>query len=81
MNEDIRRAIVAEIAEAMQDHVKQPWEFDTQDFLAQCPEMTRARAYEKLKRLVALGKLRTKMVYRDGRLVRVFWRPEDEQGG
>lgn len=77
MNEETRRAIVAEIATALQPRVKQPWEFDTEDVLRQCPGMTRASVYEQLKRRVVLGELKSAMVYHDGRQRRVFWRPGD----
>lgn len=77
MNEETRRAILAEIAAALQPRTKQPWEFDTEDMLMLCPGQTRAKVYEQLKRQVRMGELHTAMVHHDGRQRRVFWRPGD----
>jgi hypothetical protein len=77
MDEEMRRAIVAEVVAATQMRVKQPWEFDTQDVMAQCPGQSRAQVYERLKMMWKSGELRSELVHHDGSQVRVFWRAGD----
>lgn len=81
MNEETRRAIVAEIVAAARPKAKQEWQFDTEDVIAQCSGLSRATVYEMLKRRWLCGELRSEMVYHAGRQRRVFWRAEDEGRG
>ena len=77
MNEETRRAIVAEIAAAMRPATKREYQFDADDIMAQCPGMTRAKIYERLKRKWQAGEYKSELISRNGRQVRVFWRPGD----
>lgn len=78
IDEETRRAIVAEIVAATRVRRKQPWQFDVNDYRAQQPELSREHAYHKLMQLVHAGTLRSELVTDQGKQVRAFWRPGDE---
>lgn len=78
MNEETRRAIVAEIIAAYQPRMKQAYQFNAKDYVEQWPELTYRQAYEQLMNRVKQGELKTALVASDGQRVRVFWRPGDE---
>lgn len=78
MNEETRRAIVAEIVAASRPKVKQAWQFDAGDYVAQCPGLTYRQAYEILNRMAKRNELQTALVSSNGQQVRVFWRSGDE---
>lgn len=77
MNEDTRRAIVAEIVAATRIRTKQPYQFDVEDYVAAAPGVSRQRAYTVLRDLARRGELETELVNVNGRQRRVWWHAGD----
>lgn len=80
IDEQTRRAIVAEIVAATRTRTKQPYQFDCDDYMAQAPGVNRQRAYDILMKLVQSGELRSELVTFNSKQVRVWWRACDEPG-
>lgn len=80
IDEDTRRAIVAEIVAATRTKRKQPYQFDLEDYVAQAPDISRQRAYDSLMKLARDGTLQTELVTFNSKQVRVWWRVCDEPG-
>ena len=81
MNEDRRRAIVAELAAlARTDRTMEPWMFTVMD-LATEMDWPRARTEKWLRAQVAHGRMRMDLDGYDprtGRKAALYWRVEDE---
>lgn len=81
IDDEMRRAILADIMAATKVREKQAWEFDLDDYMAQCPAIGRRRAYDILMKMVRRGELQSDFVNKAGHCVRVFWRPGDVEQG
>ena len=79
MNEERRRAIVAEVARWSKPNEMQPWHFTAYDYMEETG-LSRTRTATRLSALVRSGRLRSEVITHQGKRMRVYWRPEDEVG-
>lgn len=77
MNEERRRAIVAEILADSEADELQPYQFTVYDYMQQAGR-SREICRVRLMKLVKAGRLRTASVVHNGQRISAYWRPEDE---
>jgi hypothetical protein len=78
MNDDRRRAILAEIAKWAEPDGLQLHQFTTKHYMEDHPEIGRSKAQMRLNGWEKTGLLRSAMVTHIGKRVKAYWRPEDE---
>ena len=77
MNEEQRRAIVAEVVRWSGPDGLEPYQFTVYDYMKESG-LSAGQARTRLGKLVTAGRLQSAMVTHKGKRVRAFWRPEDE---
>ena len=77
MNDDRRRAIVAEVAKWAASDDLEWWQFTTKDYMTE-KNIGHSRAQAQLQKWVAEGRLRSQMITHGGKKTRAYSRPEDE---
>lgn len=76
IDEETRRAILAELVQAAQGDTLRPYEFTVRQY-ADAAGMSYDVASRALRRMERAGDLRTRLVRHGGKQVSAYWRYED----